>query len=188
MISVTFTERFCFIVFSDFLNTLITQSISKGFRILGCSIFKMPFVFCYPFLSDNFFIIPHLFSFVKSFSKLFWDFFRKLFLSFRAAFSIIPHFLHFVKYFSELFWRIFLTKFFAFVRYFLVYHILSLLSSPFVIFFYCPFFCPFRKILYSRLRSSFRFLRASLRCSPRWQLNYYNSNWPKCQPLFQFLF
>ena len=158
MISVTFTERLCFIVFSDFLNTLITQSISKGFRILGCSIFKMPFVFLLSVLVGQLLYYTTSFLVCQVFFKTFWDFFRKLLLSFRAAFSIIPHFLHFVKYFSELFWRIFLTKFFAFVRYFLVYHILSLLSSPFVIFFYCPLFCPFCKILYSRLRSSFRFL------------------------------
>ena len=142
MISVTFTERFCFIVLSDFLNTLITQSISKGFRILGCSIFKMPFVFCYPFLSDNFFIIPHLFSFVKSFSKLFWDFFRKLFLSFRAAFSIIPHFLHFVKYFSELFEEFFLLSFRFRAVFFSISHFVAFVK-PFCDIFYCPLFLPF---------------------------------------------
>ena len=137
------------------LNTLITQSISKGFRILGCSIFKMPFR--YPFLSDNSFIIPHLFSFVKSFSKLFEIFFGSVFLSFRAVFLIIPHFLLFVKYFSELFSRIF-SKFFRSRAVLIsISHFVAFVKT-FCDIFYCLFFYPLRKTPYSRLRSLLRFL------------------------------
>ena len=145
--------------------------------------------FCYPFLSDNFFIIPHLFSFVKSFSKLFLSFFRKLFLSFRAAFSIIPHFLHFVKYFSELFLKNFFLLSFRFrAVFFSISHFVAFVK-PFCDIFYCPLFCPFRKILYSRLRSSFRFLSGFFEVFPLADsLIIITQNDPNVNPFFNFYF
>ena len=140
MISVTFTERFCFIVFSDFLNTLITQSISKGFRILGCSIFKMPFVFFVIRSCRTTSLLYHIFSRLSSlFQNFFEIFFGSSFLAFVRHFLSYHIFFILSSTFQNFFSRIF-SKFFALVRYLSVYHILSFLSRPFVIFFAVCFF------------------------------------------------
>ena len=135
----TFVHFLSLVLDSDeFLHRsyFVTQSIFKGFRILGCSIFKMPFR-CLS-LSDNSFIIPHFSSFVNPFSEVFLKIFLNSFQSSLCviSFFIIPHFSSFVKPFSELFWSFIseLSSFllnFSLVRYFLLYHFFTLLSSAF---------------------------------------------------------
>ena len=115
------------------VNTSITQSIFKGFRILGCSIFKMPFR-CLSFVrqliyyTTLFFICQPLFrsffeDFFISFSEIFVCY--KLFYYTTFFFVCQVLFRTFLKFFSEqfLFTELFsravlfsISHFFAFVK------------------------------------------------------------------------
>ena len=122
------------------VNTSITQSIFKGFRILGCSIFKMPFR-CLSFVrqliyyTTLFFICQPLF---RSFLKIFFISFSEIFVYYKL-FYYTTFFSACQALFQNFFEVFFLSSSFllnfSLVRYFLVYHIFSLLSRPFVIFF-----------------------------------------------------
>ena len=103
-------------------------------------------------------LLYHIFSRLSSlFQNFFEIFFGSSFLAFVRHFLSYHIFFILSSTFQNFFEEFFLLSFRFRAVLFSISHFVAFVK-PFCDIFYCPLFCPFCKILYSRLRSSFRLL------------------------------